>query len=57
MLGALLAAPKASGIFLLLEVCSVKSHSTYERIRTLRGEIGPVDFDIVKALRELRDDE
>lgn len=36
---------------------SPEARSTYDRIRTLRGDIGPVDFDIVKALRELRDDE
>ncbi len=36
---------------------SPEARATYDRIRTLRGEIGPVDFDIVKVLRELRDDE
>ena len=36
---------------------SPEARATYDRIRTLRGEIGPLDFDIVEALRELRDDE
>ena len=36
---------------------SPEARATYERIRTLREEIGPLDFDIVKALRELRNDE
>lgn len=34
-----------------------EARATYDRIRTLRGEIGPIDFDIVSALRDLRDDE
>lgn len=35
---------------------SPDARATYDRIRKLREEIGPLDFDIVKALRELRDD-
>ena len=35
---------------------SPEARATYKRIRELREEIGPLDFDIVKALRELRDD-
>lgn len=34
-----------------------EARATYDRIRSLREEIGPLDFDIVKALRELRGDE
>lgn len=36
---------------------SPEARATYERIRKLREEIGPIDFDVVKALRELREDE
>lgn len=35
---------------------SSAARASYNRIRSLRAEIGPVDFDVVKALRELRDD-
>lgn len=36
---------------------SPEARATYDRIRALRGEIGPLAFDIVRALRELRDDD
>jgi hypothetical protein len=36
---------------------SPERRANYERIRKLRNDIGPIDFDVVKALRELRDDE
>ena len=34
---------------------SLSARATYERILKLRAEIGPIDFDVVKALRELCD--
>ena len=34
---------------------SPEARATYDRIRTLREEIGPLDFDIIKALRVIRD--
>ena len=36
---------------------SSKARATYDRIRKLREEIGPIGFDVVKALRELREDD
>ena len=36
---------------------SPEARATYDRIRTLREEIGPLDFDIIKALRVIRDDD
>ncbi len=35
---------------------SPEALATYDRIRRLREEIGPVEFDVLEALRELRDD-
>lgn len=35
---------------------SPEARATYDRIRTLRTEIGPLDFDIVRAIREIRGD-
>jgi hypothetical protein len=34
---------------------SPEARATYERIRKLREAIGPVDFEIVAALREIRE--
>ena len=34
-----------------------EARATYDRIRALREEIGPIDFDVVAAIRELRDDD
>jgi hypothetical protein len=34
-----------------------EAQATYDRIRALRDEIGPLDFDVVDALDELRDEE
>jgi hypothetical protein len=39
----------------LLQRLSPERRATYERIRRLREEIGPIDFDVVEALRELRE--
>ena len=40
----------------LLARMTPERRATYERIRELQEKIGPVDFNIVKALGELRDD-
>ena len=40
-----------------LETMTPEARATYDRIRALRAEIGPLDFDIVGALRELRGEE
>jgi hypothetical protein len=34
-----------------------EARAKYDRIRKLREQIGPIDFDLVKALRELRDND
>ena len=34
---------------------SPEARATYDRIRALREEIGPLDINIVEALRELRE--
>ncbi len=39
----------------LLRRLSPERRATYERIRKLREEIGPIDFDVVEELRELRE--
>jgi len=39
----------------LLRRLSPERRATYERIRSLREEIGPLDFDVVEELRELRE--
>ena len=36
---------------------SPESRAAYDSIRALRDEIGPLAFDLVAALRELRDDD
>lgn len=41
----------------LLRRMTPEARATYDRIRALQAEIGPLDFDIVKALRELRGDD
>lgn len=38
----------------LLRRMTPEARATYNRIKKLREEIGPIDFNIVKALRELR---
>ena len=39
----------------LLQRLSPERRATYERIRRLREEIGPLGFDIIEELRELRE--
>ncbi len=39
----------------LLRRLSPERRTTYERIRRLREEIGPIDFDVAEELRELRE--
>lgn len=39
----------------LLQRLSPERRATYERIRRLREEIGPLDFDVIEELRELRE--
>lgn len=34
-----------------------QARASYHRIMRLRDEIGPVDFDVAQALREIREDE
>ena len=34
-----------------------KQRAVYEDIRKLREEIGVLDFDVVKAIREIRENE
>lgn len=46
--------PLPNGKRISIKRLSPKARATYDRIRKLREEIGPLDFDIVKALRELR---
>lgn len=41
----------------LIERMSPDARAIYEQIRALREEIGVTGFDVVEALRELRDDE
>lgn len=36
---------------------SPAARATYESIRALRKEIGPVGIDVTEALREIRNDE
>lgn len=36
---------------------SPSARATYDRIRKLREDIGPIDFDVVTAIRELRDND
>ena len=38
-----------------LRKMSPERRAIYERIRKLRDEIGPIDFDVVEALQELRE--
>jgi len=38
-----------------LRKMSPERRAIYERIRQLRDEIGPIDFDVVEALWELRE--
>lgn len=40
-----------------LRKMSPERRAIYERIRKLRDEIGPIDFDVVEALRELREND
>jgi hypothetical protein len=39
----------------LLRRLTPERRATYERIKKLREEIGPLDFDVVKELRDLRE--
>ncbi len=39
----------------LLTKISPERRATYERIRRLREEIGPGDFDVGEAIREFRE--
>jgi predicted DNA-binding antitoxin AbrB/MazE fold protein len=34
---------------------SPENHALYKKVEALREKIGPLDFDVVEALRELRD--
>ena len=40
----------------LLKKMSPEKRAAFERITSLREKIGPVDFDVVKTLREMRRD-
>ena len=35
---------------------SPENHALYKKVEALREKIGPLDFDVVEALRELRND-
>ena len=48
---------EAGGRAVHLARMSPEDRATYDRIRALREEIGPIDFDVVEALRELRGDD
>lgn len=37
-----------------LRKLSPERRALYDRIRKLREEIGPIEFDVAKALREIR---
>ena len=39
-----------------LKRLNVTARATYDRIIALRDEIGPIGFDVAKALRELRNE-